>query len=100
LNSPSPVEPSRCARKRDKARIFYDILTSIIGHEKEEGRVGITRIQTEVNLPSDRLRTHIIEMSGLGLIQYGKGLTCTEKGRLYVVEYRRIIATLEQFGVL
>jgi predicted transcriptional regulator len=91
----------RRARKRERARIFYDILTSIIRQETGEGRVArITRVQNEVNLPSDRLRDHLRQMHELGLIHYDKTLTSTEKGQRYLVEYRRIVATLEQFGLL
>jgi predicted transcriptional regulator len=87
-------------RKREKSRIFYDILTSIIGQETRVGTARITRIQNEVNLPSDRLRIHIREMSELGFIDYGKTLSSTKKGRQFLVEYRRILATLGQFGLL
>ncbi len=94
-----PSEPSGRTRKRDKARIFHDILTSIIKQEKH-GFARITRIQNEVNLPSDRLRIHLKEMSDLGLIQYGKALASTEKGRRFVAEYQKIVDTLQQFGLL
>jgi len=87
-------------RKREKAHIFYDILASIIGQETRDGVARITRIQKEVNLPSDRLRIHVREMSELGLIDYGKTLSSTKKGRQFLVEYRRIRTTLEHFGLL
>ena len=91
----------RRARKREKARIFYDILTSIVEHENgvKDG-VRITYVQDDVNLPSDRLRIHLREMNKLGLVRYDKMLASTEKGRQYLVEYRRIVATLKQFGLL
>lgn len=87
-------------RKRERARIFYDILNSIIRQEARDGAARITHVQTEVNLPSDRLRIRVREMSELGLIDYGKTLSSTKKGRQFVSEYRAIIATLEQFGLL
>ncbi|MGD0175554.1 MAG: winged helix-turn-helix domain-containing protein [Candidatus Bathyarchaeia archaeon] len=94
-------EPAGRARKRDKPRIFHDILASIIEQERErDGAARITRIQDEVNLPSDRLRIHVREMSDLGLIQYGKTLTSTEKGRRFMAEYQKIVNTLQQFGLL
>lgn len=109
LTANSPVEHleekkaekiEKRVRKRERARIFYDILTSIIEQETRDGEARITRIQNEVNLPSDRLRIHLREMSELGFIDYGKTLACTQKGRQFVVEYRRILATLGQFGLL
>ena len=96
----TPVEPAGKARKRDKARIFHDILSSIIKQERGDGVARITRVQIEVNLPSDRLRIHIREMSDLGLIQYEKTLASTEKGRRFMVEYEKIVNTLQQFGLL
>ena len=97
----TPNEPSAKARKRDKPHIFHDILASIIEQEREQDGVArITRVQNEVNLPSDRLRVHVKEMSDLGLIQYDKTLASTEKGRRFMVEYEKIVNTLQQFGLL
>ena len=87
-------------RKRERARIFYDVLNAIVSQENMDGAARITPVQNEVNLPSDRLRIHLREMSRLRLIDYGKTLSSTKKGRHFLVEYRRIIATLEQFGLL
>ena len=96
----TPVEPLGKAHKRDKPRIFHDILTSIIEQERERnGEARITRVQNEVNLPSDRLRVHVKEMSDLGLIQYGKTLASTEKGRAFVGEFRKVVEVLRQFGL-
>ena len=101
MTAGTPVEPAGRARKRDKPHIFHDILASIIEQEREEDGVArITRIQDEVNLPSDRLRIHVREMSDLGLIQYGKTLASTEKGRQFMAEYQKIVNTLQQFGLL
>ena len=59
----------------------------------------ITRVQNDVNLPSDRFRTHLDEMEKLGLIERGEGLTSTEKGRSFVSEYERIAEVLRRFGL-
>ena len=59
----------------------------------------ITRVQNDVNLPSDRFRTHLDEMEKLGLIEHGEGLTSTEKGRSFVSEYERIAEVLRRFGL-
>lgn len=94
-------EPAGKARKRDRPQIFHDILTSIVLQENEkDGAVRITRIQNDVNLPSDRLRAHLREMDGLGLIQCGDSLASTERGRQFMVEYKKIVNTLRQFGLL
>jgi predicted transcriptional regulator len=85
-------------RRRERTRIFYDILCSIIEQESETG-AKITKVQNDVNLPSDRLRAHLREMSSLGLVDYGEGLTSTEKGRVFAAEFRRVVEVLQQFGL-
>jgi predicted transcriptional regulator len=85
-------------RRRERTKIYYDILCSIIGQEFET-RAKITRVQNDVNLPSDRLRTHLREMSSLGLVDYGEFLASTEKGRVFVDEFKKVVEILRQFGL-
>ena len=60
----------------------------------------ITRVQNDVNLPSDRLRLHLKEMDILGLIEYGEKLASTEKGKVFVSEYKKVVNLLQQFGLV
>ncbi len=83
-------------RKRDRARIYCDILNSIIGQEGRDGVAKITRVQNEVNLPSDRVRIHLEELRQLGLIDQ---LNSTEKGREFVSEYAAYERFLRRFGL-
>jgi predicted transcriptional regulator len=85
-------------RRRERTKIYYDILCSIIEQELET-RAKITRVQNDVNLPSDRLRTHLREMSTLGLVDYGETLASTEKGRAFVDEFKKVVEILRQFGL-
>jgi predicted transcriptional regulator len=85
---------------RDRARIFYDILSSIVKQEKSADGARITRIQYEANLPSDRLRLHLREMDGLGLISYGDAVASTEKGRAFLSKYKTVVDVLNSFGLL
>jgi predicted transcriptional regulator len=85
-------------RRRERTKIYYDILCSIIEQESET-RAKITRVQNDVNLPSDRLRTHLREMSSLGLVDYGESLASTERGRVFVDEFRKVVEILRQFGL-
>jgi predicted transcriptional regulator len=85
-------------RRRERSKIYYDILCSIIEQESET-RAKITRVQNDVNLPSDRLRTHLREMSSLGLVDYGEALVSTEKGRVFVDEFKKVVEILRQFGL-
>jgi predicted transcriptional regulator len=85
-------------RRRERSRIFFDILGSITRQEKEGG-AKITRVQNDVNLPSDRLRIHLKEMDYLGLVKYGETLASTEKGRAFHSEYGKVAEILRQFGL-
>jgi predicted transcriptional regulator len=62
-------------------------------------RAKITRVQNDVNLPSDRLRTHLREMYSLGLVEYGETLGSTEKGRAFLDEFKKVVEILRQFGL-
>jgi predicted transcriptional regulator len=95
----SPVEEQKRPRPRYRPEIFYDILCSIIKQEASVRIAGITRVQNEVNLPSDRFRAHLEDMETLGLIEYGEGLTSTEKGRDFVSEYEKVAEVLRRFGL-
>lgn len=59
----------------------------------------ITRVQNEVNLPSDRLRAHLEDMKTLELVEYGDRLASTEKGRTFVSEYEKVADVLKKFGL-
>ena len=85
-------------RGRNRERIYYDILCSIINQE-EKGYTRITRIQNEVNLPSDRLRRHLREMEQLRLLKQGSALSSTVKGRAFVSQYKKVLEVLKQFGL-
>ena len=86
-------------RPRYRPKIFYDILCSIMNQEKSAGVARITRVQNEVNLPSDRFRAHLEDMKALGLIEYAVALACTEKGRSFVSEYEKVAEVLRRFGL-
>lgn len=85
-------------RRRERTKIFHDILSSIIEQEVE-GRAKITRVQNDVNLPSDRVRLHLREMSSLGFIQYNDTLASTEKGRAFFEEFKKVVDILREFGL-
>jgi predicted transcriptional regulator len=67
--------------------------------QESNGVVRITRVQNEVNLPSDRLRAHLEDMKTLELIEYGDRLVSTEKGRAFVSEYQKVADVLKKFGL-
>jgi len=95
----STARKQKRSRPRYRPKIFYDILYSIIKQEASGDIARITRVQNEVNLPSDRFRTHLEDMEALGLIKHGEGLTSTEKGRAFVSEYEKVAEVLRRFGL-
>ena len=95
----STARRQKRSRPRYRPKIFYDILCSIIKQEASGDIARITRVQNEVNLPSDRFRTHLEDMEALGLIKRDEGLTSTEKGRAFVSEYEKVAEVLRRFGL-
>ena len=93
------TEEAKRPRPRYRPKIFYDILCSIMNQEKSSGVARITRVQNEVNLPSDRFRAHLEDMKALGLIEYGDSLACTDKGRSFLYEYEKVDEVLKRFGL-
>jgi predicted transcriptional regulator len=93
------AEERKRVRARERARIFYDILCSIIKQERLGDVARITRIQNEVNLPSDRFRQYLREMERLQLLKYGDTLASTERGKEFASEYDRVIDVLKRFGL-
>jgi predicted transcriptional regulator len=93
------TEELKRARRRERARIYYDILCSI-KEQEVKGGAKITKVQNDVNLPSDRLRLHLREMNRLGLVVYGEALTSTEKGQRFLSEYEKVVEVLREFGLL
>jgi predicted transcriptional regulator len=92
-------QESKKAHPRDRSRIYYDILCSIIEHEQSEGGAKITRIQNDVNLPSDLFREHLSEMEKFGLLHRGETISATERGKEFVSEYKHWTIILRRFGL-
>jgi predicted transcriptional regulator len=84
---------------RERTRIYYDILRSILREERTSGTVRITRVQNRVNIPSDRFRRHLTQMERLGLLVFQDSLSITAQGRDFVSEYRRFTQVLRRFGL-
>lgn len=87
------------SRRRERARIFYDILRAIINQQASVGTAKITKVQNEVNLPSDRFRAHLQDMEALALVEYRDVLLITAKGRDFVAEFEKVVETLKRFGL-
>ena len=86
---------------RSKARIYADILNSILKHG---GRSGPTRILYGANLSYDRLMKHLGQLIELNLVQEEKVngesvFKLTDKGRAFVLEFIKVEKFAEAFGI-
>jgi predicted transcriptional regulator len=86
--------------KRSRCRIFADILTSI----QSEERAKITHVIHDANLPHGRLMDYLVKMERSRLIDIMKDddetyYTITEKGRRYLVEFKKYQEFGDAFGV-
>ena len=86
---------------RSKARIYVDILTSIM---KKGGKSRPTRILYGANLSHDRLMKHLGQLIELGLVEEEKQdeaiiYKLTDKGRKFLIEFIKIEKFAEAFGI-
>ena len=77
---------------RSKARIYSDILNSLLKHGDKSGP---TRILYGANLSYDRLMKHLNQLIELGLVQEEKGnnettYKFTDKGRNFVLKFSKV----------
>lgn len=93
--------PRAHKKYRSKARIYVDILTSIMKHG---GKSGPTRILYGANLSHDRLMKHLRQLIKLGLVKEEKEensviYKLTDKGRAFLIEFIKIEKFAEAFGI-
>ena len=84
--------------RRDKLKIYGDLLSIIHGEAKTE-KVVLTRIQLKTNVPFDRLKVYLAELKELGLIIDEPALRLTEKGRQYIKEYETVLDFMKRMGL-
>jgi predicted transcriptional regulator len=84
--------------RRDKMKIYHDIL-STIQDEANRGTIVLTRIQQKTNVPFDRLKTYLTELRELGLIQGESSPKLTEKGKQFLSEYEKVLDFMKRMGL-
>jgi predicted transcriptional regulator len=84
--------------RRDKLKIYGDLLT-ILNEEVGKEKVVLTRIQIRLNVPFDRLKTYLTELSNLQLIENEPSLQLTEKGKQYLKEYESVLDFMKRMGI-
>jgi len=84
--------------RRDKLRIYGDLL-SVLRSEINNEKVVLTHIQNRINVPFDRLKNYITELTNLGLIEDETSLKLTQKGKEFLQEYERIVDFMKRMGL-
>ena len=85
-------------RRRDKLKIYGDLL-SVLNDLSETEKIVLTRVQVQINVPFDRLKKYMSELTDLGLIEGDTSSKLTEKGKQYLVEYARILEFMKNMGL-
>ncbi len=84
--------------RRDRLKIYGDLL-AVLYDEGKTGKIVITRVMVRSNVPFDRLKTYISELSSLGLIEDETSLKVTEKGKEYLREYKKVLEFIKRMGI-
>jgi predicted transcriptional regulator len=85
-------------QRRDKLKIYGDLLSALHSESGTE-KIVLTQIQTRIKVPFDRLKTYIVELVNLGLVQDEISLKLTQKGTQYLREYERILDFMKRMGL-
>ena len=83
--------------RRDRLKIYGDLLAILCAESKNQ-KLVMSRIQLQLNVPLDRLRTYILELKRLGLIVDEQSLLLTEKGKEYIHEYKKVLEFIKRMG--
>jgi predicted transcriptional regulator len=86
---------------RSKARIYVDILNSLLSHG---GKSGPTHILLGANLSHERLMKHLSQLMILDLVSEETGnsekvFKLTDKGRAFILEFAKVEKFAEAFGI-
>jgi predicted transcriptional regulator len=85
--------------RRNKMKIYGDLLCIIKVEKKSADKIVLTRIQAKMNVPFDRLKNYISDLEDLELIENQSSYNLTQKGKQYLDEYQKILDFMERMGV-
>ena len=87
--------------RRDRVRIYADILEKIHYLNSSGKRPTITGIQTKVNVPFVRFKEYVEDLEKKGLLKkIETEILLTETGIQYLNEYRKVREFLEKFCMI
>jgi predicted transcriptional regulator len=85
--------------RRDKMKIYGDLLSTLKSEQNNVDKIILTHIQTKMNVPFDRLKNYISDLENLKLIEDQVGYKLTQKGKQYLDEYKKILDFMERMGI-
>jgi predicted transcriptional regulator len=85
--------------RRDKMKIYGDLLSILRAESRSSERVVLTRVQAKLNVPYDRLKYYISDLENLDLIEDQDSFKLTPKGVQYLKEYATILDFMERMGI-
>jgi predicted transcriptional regulator len=88
----------RKIQRRDRMKIYCDLLFELYSVNRVE-KIVLSHIQIKIDVPFDRLKTYITELSKLGLIEDEISLKLTAKGKQYLKEYNRVLEFMNRMGL-
>ena len=89
----------RKGSRRDRFRIYGDLLSTLFYQSNSAENIVLTQIQVKINVPFDRLKTYIMEIRDLGLIQDETSLKLTKKGIDYLRMYKQFLDLIKRMGL-
>jgi predicted transcriptional regulator len=93
------VDEMKTIARRDKLKIYGDLLSTLRSEASERERIVLTRVQMRINVPFDRLKSYITELKDLGFIEDETSLKLTQKGKQYLSEYEKILDFMKRMGL-
>ncbi len=85
--------------RRDKMKIYGDLLSILKTESKNKDKIVLTRIQAKMNVPFDRLKNYISDLEDLNLIEDQVSYKLTQKGKQYLNEYTAVLDFMERMGI-
>ena len=85
--------------RRDRFRIYGDLLSALFYQSNSAENIVLTQIQVKANVPFDRLKTYITEMKDLDLIRDETSLKLTEKGIEFLRVYEKFLDFMKRMGL-
>jgi predicted transcriptional regulator len=85
--------------RRTKIKIYADLLLILKAEKYSSDKIVLTHVQAKMNVPFDRLKNYLSDLSELNLIEDQVSYNLTEKGREYLDEYKKIIDFMERMGI-